>query len=235
MATTAKNKSLYTDVMELIWHYIEDNSLKPGDRLPPETTLATTFGVSRNTIREACRALQMLGVLSTEKRVGMIIQDFSLSNISKFLPYTVHAFSTPLPAALEARYWFETSIVDYVIRGVTPEDIALLRKVQQQFVDALLDENYDAFLDAEMRFHKRYYASTQNPIIEGLGDILITYNEIHWNILSMATPPSSETVVRTLKEHKLMIDYLEKKETEKLRNLVHEVYFRTLHTPQPSL
>src|SRR5688572_16376768 len=47
---------------------IAERRLRPGERLPPERELATTMGVSRSSLREALRALSMIGV--TEMRHG---------------------------------------------------------------------------------------------------------------------------------------------------------------------
>ena len=47
---------------------ITERHLKPGDRLPPERELAQVMGVSRSSLREALRALSLLGV--TEMRQG---------------------------------------------------------------------------------------------------------------------------------------------------------------------
>src|SRR4051794_1405788 len=47
---------------------ITERRLQAGDRLPPERELATTMGVSRSSLREALRALAMLGL--TEMRHG---------------------------------------------------------------------------------------------------------------------------------------------------------------------
>ena len=47
---------------------ITERQLQPGDRLPPERELAASMGVSRSSLREALRALAMLGV--TEMRHG---------------------------------------------------------------------------------------------------------------------------------------------------------------------
>lgn len=50
---------LYAKASEAIDKYIEKNQLAAGERLPPETTLAEILGVSRSTIREGLRELEL--------------------------------------------------------------------------------------------------------------------------------------------------------------------------------
>ncbi len=49
---------------------IVEGRLRPGDRLPPERDLAETFGVSRPSVREALRALEVFGVLARRRGTG---------------------------------------------------------------------------------------------------------------------------------------------------------------------
>ena len=50
-----------------------DGELRPGDRLPVEKDLAADLGVSRNTLREAVRALTTLKVLQTRQGDGTYV------------------------------------------------------------------------------------------------------------------------------------------------------------------
>ena len=52
-----KNKLLAEQVEDQIYHYILDEALEPGAKLPNEYELADRFGVSRGTIREAVKLL----------------------------------------------------------------------------------------------------------------------------------------------------------------------------------
>lgn len=54
--------SLHVSVQESLRSFIEDNQLKAGDALPPESFLAQQLGVSRNSVREAIKALESVGV-----------------------------------------------------------------------------------------------------------------------------------------------------------------------------
>lgn len=46
-----------------ILHYIAENGFEPDDRLPSERELATNLGISRNSLREAMKILETLGVV----------------------------------------------------------------------------------------------------------------------------------------------------------------------------
>lgn len=54
---------------------IQNKKLRPGDRLAPERQLAESLGVSRATIREAIRALEMIGLVVSRQGEGNFISD----------------------------------------------------------------------------------------------------------------------------------------------------------------
>ena len=56
-----KKENLYEVIADRIEGMILDNRLHPGDKLPSEPELAESFGVSRNVMREAMKALKEAG------------------------------------------------------------------------------------------------------------------------------------------------------------------------------
>jgi DNA-binding FadR family transcriptional regulator len=60
----------FEQILLQIEQAIIDGRLKPGDRLPPERDLAQTFGVSRPSVREALRVLEMFGVIMARRGTG---------------------------------------------------------------------------------------------------------------------------------------------------------------------
>src|SRR5687768_3198140 len=57
----------FEEVIAQLRRLAVQGQLRPGDRLPAERDLATKLGVSRNTIREALRGLEMAGVIELRK------------------------------------------------------------------------------------------------------------------------------------------------------------------------
>ncbi|MFI6532826.1 FadR/GntR family transcriptional regulator [Nonomuraea sp. NPDC050547] len=65
--------ALTDDAVDRIRQMIITGEVRPGDRLPPEKELAARLGLSRNSLREAVRALTMLRVLETRRGDGTYV------------------------------------------------------------------------------------------------------------------------------------------------------------------
>ncbi|HMD92505.1 MAG TPA: FCD domain-containing protein [Trebonia sp.] len=65
-----EQRRTFEQILLQIEEAIIDGRLKPGDRLPPERDLAQTFGVSRASVREALRVLEMFGVIVARRGTG---------------------------------------------------------------------------------------------------------------------------------------------------------------------
>ena len=65
-----EQRRTFEQILLQIEEAIVDGRLKPGDRLPPERELAQTFGVSRASVREALRVLEMFGVIMARRGTG---------------------------------------------------------------------------------------------------------------------------------------------------------------------
>ena len=78
---------VHRQVQEAIRQFILENDLQPGSQLPPEGQLANLFGVSRNSVREGVKALEVQGVVEVRVGAGLFVQEFSFEPILETLPY----------------------------------------------------------------------------------------------------------------------------------------------------
>jgi len=76
MFKTVKADKISESISQQIREAIFEDSLRPGDKLPSERELIKTFGVSRASMREALRSLEVLGFLEIRdlKRLKVLIQ-----------------------------------------------------------------------------------------------------------------------------------------------------------------
>ena len=66
-------EKLYSWVFRQIRAYILQNNLQPGDLLPTEQALADMLEVSRNVVREAIKAMELMGMVSAQPGRGTIL------------------------------------------------------------------------------------------------------------------------------------------------------------------
>ena len=84
--TPIRTKRLYEEIVEQIRQLISDGKLKPGDKLLAERELADRFQVSRASVREAIRTLEMLGVIDIRPGEGTFIRETEADDIIRPLP-----------------------------------------------------------------------------------------------------------------------------------------------------
>ncbi|SDK43001.1 DNA-binding transcriptional regulator, FadR family [Sediminibacillus albus] len=69
-----EKKKVYEEVLNEIRNYIEKNGLSPGDRLPSERELTEHLRASRSSVREALRAIELLGLIETRRGEGTFLR-----------------------------------------------------------------------------------------------------------------------------------------------------------------
>lgn len=80
---------VYQDVLEELRRYIREHHLYPGDKLPSERELAEKLQAGRSSIREALRALELLGLIETRHGEGTFLRTYrslqSVELLSSFI------------------------------------------------------------------------------------------------------------------------------------------------------
>lgn len=66
--TPIERTKLTASVFEQLLSYVVNGSWKPGDRIPPERDLCQQLGIARTSLREALKAMELVGML--DSRVG---------------------------------------------------------------------------------------------------------------------------------------------------------------------
>jgi GntR family transcriptional regulator, transcriptional repressor for pyruvate dehydrogenase complex len=65
---------VYQEVARQIERRITEQ-MKPGDLLPPERELVQMLGVSRGSVRDAIRSLELMGLLEPRQGIGTVVRD----------------------------------------------------------------------------------------------------------------------------------------------------------------
>ena len=171
---------LHKTVQEEIRHYIIKQDLRPGDPLKPEAELARLFGVSRNSVREAVKALESTGVLETRRGSGVYVKAFSFTPLLDNLPYGLMQGRRALSELVALRKALEAGMIADAMDAITPERVAALRDVL-----AIMGERAargEDFADQDREFHRLLFADLGNEMLLQLFDLF-------WQAYNRAAPP----------------------------------------------
>lgn len=116
-----KVRRLYLDVANQIERLIKSGEIKPGERLPSERNLATSFHVSRPTIREAMIALEIAGLVEIRTGSGIYALAPNASSDNGLADEGPGPFEV-----LETRLLVEAETASLAATRITDEQIAEL-------------------------------------------------------------------------------------------------------------
>src|SRR2546430_8105791 len=101
---------IYEEVASQIQRLITDGRLRPGDHLPPERELAERFGVSRTSVRDAIRVLELMGLLEPRQGEGTVVRDLSPDSLVSPLASLLVRNRTLLADLLDVRKMIEPAL-----------------------------------------------------------------------------------------------------------------------------
>lgn len=192
------------DAIEHIKAMIVSGELKPGDRLPPEAELASTLGVSRNSLREAVRALALVHILDVRQGDGTYVTSLEPHLLLDALTFIVdfHRDDSVLQF-LEVRRELESAAAARAARNITPEQIKELRRVNEATSDS---SSIDDLVANDLLFHRLIGEASCNVVLASLIENISapTTRARVWRGLTQGG-----SVQRTIEEHSLIIEAIE--------------------------
>ncbi|MFR9727041.1 FadR/GntR family transcriptional regulator [Streptomyces sp. MS19] len=195
--------SVTDDAIEAIKQMIVSGELSPGDRLPREPDLAERLGLSRNSLREAVRALSLIHVLDVRRGDGTYVTSLEPSLLMDAMSFVVdfHRDDTVLQI-LEARRVIEPATTEMAARKMSAADLAELGGL----LDSLGDSpTVDELVENDLEFHRRIAAGSGNAVLASLVESLSgrTQRARTWRGLTQ-----EGVVERTLGEHRAILQAL---------------------------
>ena len=194
---------LHVSVQESLRNYIEGNKLAAGDPLPPEAFLAQQLGVGRNSVREAIKALESVGILETRRGVGVFVKEFSFQPLLDNLAYGLQASLRNVEELREIRQVLESGLIDKTIAMIGAEDIAALRAVTERMRQRA--ERNESFAEEDQLFHQLLFRCQNNQMLSALIDIfwIAFYKASDFANLDNPNP------LATWRDHQQIVDAIE--------------------------
>ncbi|MEY4651778.1 MAG: hypothetical protein RI884_359 [Pseudomonadota bacterium] len=158
---------IFQEVADQLRRIISQGKLRPGDKLPPERELAQLFGVSRNTMREALRALELSGLIELKLGAtgGAFVLEGSSNAVVNGMRDLYFLGAIPPEALTEARIAVSASVLRVVALRITPAEIEALEANVAAAQAAHRDGNFAERTRHHQAFHVLLAKATHNPIL----------------------------------------------------------------------
>ncbi|WP_297960341.1 FadR/GntR family transcriptional regulator [uncultured Ruminococcus sp.] len=152
--------SEYRKTIDYILDLIRGGMLKVGDKLPTERSISEKLGISRNTVREALRGLEILGIVNGKQGSGNYLTDNISESIAKAMDIMLLMNRTSKEEICSFRRSMEKTVCSYLIaRGCSPDNklkiVAALNRLKES-------EGTDDRTAADRDFHYSLIYATEN-------------------------------------------------------------------------
>jgi GntR family transcriptional repressor for pyruvate dehydrogenase complex len=171
MLEPIKRTTLREEAAEQIRALIAEGPMRPGDRLPSERDLVVKLAVSRTTIREALRSLEIRGLLEVRPGEGAFVRELPLEALIDPLASTLHNRRSLLEL-LEVRRNLEPGIAALAAQRAQAGDIDEMKLLLVEIEQRLENRRYDAAVKSIIAFHRVITRATGNRLIQRLMDTI---------------------------------------------------------------
>jgi len=169
--TAVRKKRLFEDLARQVQKLIVDGVLKPGDRLPPERQLAELFGVSRNSVRDAIRVLELTGMVIARQGEGNVVADVSTETLVAPIAMLLVRKRTLVAELLDVRKMLEPALAARAAVHASTEQIARLESILGRQHDKAL--RGQAAVEEDAEFHYVIALAAKNSVVLKLLDVLM--------------------------------------------------------------
>lgn len=208
MSIEIAQKRIYMQILEQIKDNVVSGQLKSGDRLPSERQLAEQLSVSRATVREAIRALEMVGLIHCRQGEGNFIAEDFNNTLTQPLSIMFWLSDSKVMEIHELRRSLETEAAKLAAQNATGDDILRLEEIcaaieseSNQEKSAALDKKlHDAIAQCSGNALIKDVLSSAATLIEALIKdmrVLILMNDDSANAINI----QHRQIVATIRNH----------------------------------
>ncbi|MCI8853598.1 MAG: FadR family transcriptional regulator [Lachnospiraceae bacterium] len=155
--------SISDQVCDQIKQLILSGTWKLGQKIPSETDLAESFGVSRVSIREAILKLTAIGLLESRFSGGTYVREVGADIYLNMIVPVAYLGTNSIMEVLEFRQVVEAKQAGLAAKKATLEDVKRLEEMVEEMERQV--GNVEAFSKADLRFHMELSQITQNSLL----------------------------------------------------------------------
>jgi GntR family transcriptional repressor for pyruvate dehydrogenase complex len=243
MFKAVRQKKIFEVILDQIKELLITKQLKVGQKMPTEMELSETLGISRSSLREALRILDVLGIIEAKAGEGTLIKPTEPENLRNIMSLVALSRGIDPVELYEVRTVIEMYAARMAAMRRTDEDLHALKfhlsKLDNQF------ENQALEIESDFYFHRTIVNASKNNVlvmliemISGLLEEQIRetrsqfasskttlehFQSQHWEVYQAIVDQQPERAEEAMLEHLIYaqkelgirVDYVSKKQISK--------------------
>lgn len=165
---------VFDKILEYFKELISAGKLKTGDRLLPERDLSLSLGVSRASLREALRTMEMFGLIRILPKQGAYILPPNTASLSSIFSMMLSLKPSISENILEVRIIFECEGARLAAKRSSPQELAGIKMILDRMPRSVTGDDLGA--QADFDFHSAIIHAAHNDMLtfmyETIGELL---------------------------------------------------------------
>jgi GntR family transcriptional regulator, transcriptional repressor for pyruvate dehydrogenase complex len=166
-----RKTKIHEKVSQQIQRMIQEGLLKPGDKLPPERELAETFQVSRSSLRDAIRTLELIGLVEPRQGEGTVVRDLSPDSLINPLATMLLHKRELVSELLDLRLMIEPPLCGRAATHATPEEMTYMEDILER-QKAKVDRG-ELAVEEDSEFHYAIAEAARNSVVMRVVDMFM--------------------------------------------------------------
>lgn len=217
IATARRSRSLTQNVVTALSERIRNGEFHVGEKLPTESELMESFGVSRTVIREAISRLQAAGLVETRHGIGTFLLEPQNEQQLRIRTENILTMLDVM-AILELRISLETEAAGLAALRRTDAHVQQLRTILDEFAEHVRKKTGNAVV-SDVAFHLLVATATGNryfhDILKQLGKAIIPRTRV--DSVALAEGDRSRYLERVHLEHEDIYNAIARKDPDAAR------------------
>ncbi|RKD23778.1 transcriptional regulator [Ammoniphilus oxalaticus] len=176
MFNSSINEKVYHGILLELNRIIEADKLRAGDKLPSERELSERLQVGRSSVREALRALELLGLITTRRGEGTFIEHYRHNKLFDILSYYLLRDRKPKKDLLEMRVLLELDAVRLACKRITPKYIQIMEQTIAA-ADQKIELGIEP-LEEDDEFHRAIVRASKNSVLHRIWLPVVDYSKV---------------------------------------------------------
>ena len=195
--------------VEQIREMIISQELEPGSKLPSERQLTQALGISRASVREALRILEIMGLIEVKPGSGIFVKELTgdvFLPLSSWLP----THKETLHDHFETRQVIEPRAAAFAAERASPEIIRSMKDALADFSKKAEQNDLVGLILSDIEFHRLIAQATGNKTLTLLMQTIARFLPEGWKA-SLRIP---SRVAKTIVEHRAILEAIERGEPD---------------------